>query len=45
MREVIEIEPEWLLEVAPHFYQPKEIEDVSKRKLPKQHPTNSRPPM
>jgi len=35
MRQVIEIEPAWLLEVAPHFYKPKDVEDNSKKKLPK----------
>jgi len=37
MREVIEIEPSWLLEVAPHFYKAKELEDDSKKKVPKQN--------
>lgn len=33
MRTVIEIEPDWLLEVAPHFYQTKELQDIQgKRK-------------
>jgi len=27
MRQVIEISPEWLLEVAPHYYKAKEVED------------------
>lgn len=35
MRQVIEIESQWLLEVAPHYYQTKEIEDSSKKKMPK----------
>lgn len=34
MRQVIEIKPEWLLEVAPHYYKPKELEDDI-RKMPK----------
>jgi len=34
MREVIEIKPEWLLEVAPHFYQSKDL-DGFKGKMPK----------
>jgi len=34
MRQVIEIKPEWLLEVAPHYYKPKELEDDIK-KMPK----------
>jgi hypothetical protein len=35
MRQVIEIQPDWLLEVAPHYYQSKELEDESLKKLPK----------
>nr|XP_039251809.1 pre-mRNA-splicing factor ATP-dependent RNA helicase DHX16-like [Styela clava] len=35
MRQVIEIDSQWLLEVAPHYYQAKEIEDSSKKKMPK----------
>jgi pre-mRNA-splicing factor ATP-dependent RNA helicase DHX16 len=35
MRQVIEIKPDWLLEIAPHFYQKKEIEDTSTKKMPK----------
>jgi pre-mRNA-splicing factor ATP-dependent RNA helicase DHX16 len=35
MRTLIDIQPEWLLEVAPHFYKPKELEDDSKKKFPK----------
>mmetsp|Transcript_73999 Transcript_73999/g.143076 ORF Transcript_73999/g.143076 Transcript_73999/m.143076 type:complete len:902 (-) Transcript_73999:57-2762(-) len=34
MRQCIEIRPEWLLEVAPHFYQPKELDGL-KSKMPK----------
>ncbi|KAJ2544156.1 putative pre-mRNA-splicing factor ATP-dependent RNA helicase dhx16, partial [Coemansia sp. RSA 1878] len=34
MRQVIEIDDKWLLEVAPHYYKKNEIEDV-KRKMPK----------
>ena len=33
--QVIEIEPGWLLEVAPHFYKEKDITDLSSRKMPK----------
>ncbi|PVU91836.1 hypothetical protein BB561_004196 [Smittium simulii] len=36
MRQIIEIEPEWLTELAPHFYTKNEIEDQSKKKMPKQ---------
>ncbi|XP_022085325.1 putative pre-mRNA-splicing factor ATP-dependent RNA helicase DHX16 [Acanthaster planci] len=35
MRQVIEIENAWLLEVAPHYYKAKELEDTSSRKMPK----------
>merc|ERR1711879_1098183 len=34
MRGVIEVKPEWLLEVAPHFYQSKDL-DGFKGKMPK----------
>ncbi|CAG0921614.1 unnamed protein product [Notodromas monacha] len=36
MREVIEIESKWLLEVAPHYYKPKDVEDSTNKKMPKQ---------
>ena len=32
--QVIEIENAWLLEVAPHYYKAKELEDASSRKMP-----------
>ena len=35
MRQVIEIDPAWLVEIAPHYYKPNEIEDESKKKMPK----------
>ncbi|XP_031950304.1 pre-mRNA-splicing factor ATP-dependent RNA helicase DHX16 isoform X2 [Corvus moneduloides] len=35
MRQVMEIDSAWLLEVAPHYYQAKELEDGSGRKMPK----------
>lgn len=35
MRQVIEIESKWLLEVAPHFYKQKELEDPTNKKMPK----------
>uniref|UniRef100_A0A673KK66 Putative pre-mRNA-splicing factor ATP-dependent RNA helicase DHX16 n=1 Tax=Sinocyclocheilus rhinocerous TaxID=307959 RepID=A0A673KK66_9TELE len=34
MRQVIEIESGWLLEVAPHYYKNKELEDGSSKKMP-----------
>ncbi|VDN59100.1 unnamed protein product [Dracunculus medinensis] len=36
MREVIEIESAWLMEVAPHYYKLKELEDPTNKKMPKQ---------
>ena len=35
MRQIVEIKPEWLVEIAPHFYQRKDIEDDAGKKLPK----------
>jgi pre-mRNA-splicing factor ATP-dependent RNA helicase DHX16 len=35
MRQVMEIKPEWLLEIAPHYYKAKELEDPSSKKMPK----------
>ncbi|XP_053666586.1 pre-mRNA-splicing factor ATP-dependent RNA helicase DHX16 [Anopheles marshallii] len=35
MRSVIDIESKWLLEVAPHYYKPKELEDSTNKKMPK----------
>ncbi|KAK7488061.1 hypothetical protein BaRGS_00020652 [Batillaria attramentaria] len=35
MRQVIEIENSWLLEVAPHYYKAKDLEDGSGKKMPK----------
>jgi len=36
MRQIIVIKPEWLVEIAPHFYKPNDIDDgLSKKKLPK----------
>ena len=34
MRQVTEIKPEWLLEIAPHCYDPKDVEDSSSKKMP-----------
>jgi pre-mRNA-splicing factor ATP-dependent RNA helicase DHX16 len=33
--QVIEIENQWLLEVAPHYYKSKDLEDSSGKKMPK----------
>eukprot|EP00038_Savillea_parva_P019455 m.27593 g.27593 ORF g.27593 m.27593 type:complete len:1068 (-) comp4427_c0_seq1:179-3382(-) len=35
MRQVVEIDSKWLIEVAPHYYNAKEIEDSSTKKMPK----------
>ncbi|XP_038624521.1 pre-mRNA-splicing factor ATP-dependent RNA helicase DHX16 isoform X1 [Tachyglossus aculeatus] len=35
MRQVLEIESSWLLEVAPHYYKARELEDPSAKKMPK----------
>lgn len=35
MRQVTEIESKWLLEVAPHYYKQKELEDSTNMKMPK----------
>eukprot|EP01119_Soliformovum_irregulare_P023400 TRINITY_DN8163_c0_g1_i3.p1 TRINITY_DN8163_c0_g1~~TRINITY_DN8163_c0_g1_i3.p1 ORF type:complete len:939 (-),score=307.67 TRINITY_DN8163_c0_g1_i3:49-2865(-) len=34
MRQIVEIIPEWLVEIAPHYYKKKEIEEANK-KMPK----------
>ncbi|KAK4336803.1 hypothetical protein RND71_043582 [Anisodus tanguticus] len=39
LRNIIEIDPEWLLELAPHFFKGKEFEELAKesnKKMPKQ---------
>ncbi|XP_075692501.1 pre-mRNA-splicing factor ATP-dependent RNA helicase DHX16 [Rhinoderma darwinii] len=35
MRQIIEIDSSWLLEVAPHYYKSRELEDASSKKMPK----------
>jgi pre-mRNA-splicing factor ATP-dependent RNA helicase DHX16 len=35
MRQVTEIESKWLIEVAPHYYKSKELEDSTNKKMPK----------
>ncbi|KAH8557096.1 P-loop containing nucleoside triphosphate hydrolase protein [Umbelopsis sp. PMI_123] len=38
MRQVLEIQPEWLMEVAPHFYKQEDLDNLDdKKKMPKQH--------
>lgn len=41
MREVIIVDPEWLIEIAPHYYRASEMEDGSKKKMPKVNVRNS----
>nr|DBA20571.1 TPA: hypothetical protein GDO54_017333 [Pyxicephalus adspersus] len=36
MRQIIEIDSQWLLEVAPHYYKSRELEDTASKKMPKQ---------
>ena len=35
MRQVAPIKPEWLVEIAPHYYQPSDVEDAKSKKMPK----------
>lgn len=35
MRQVSELKPEWLVEIAPHYYQLKDVEDVGSKKMPR----------
>lgn len=35
MRQVIEIKPDWLVEIAPHYYKMQDVEDAGLQKLPK----------
>ncbi|CAB4281095.1 unnamed protein product [Prunus armeniaca] len=35
MRQVTELKPEWLVEIAPHFYQLKDVEDSMSKKMPR----------
>lgn len=35
MRQVTELKPEWLVEIAPHFYQLKDVEDPGSKKMPR----------
>ncbi len=39
MRNLIVIKPEWLTEIAPHYYKAKDVEDPSAVKMPKIRPT------
>ncbi|KMS98634.1 hypothetical protein BVRB_3g070320 [Beta vulgaris subsp. vulgaris] len=35
MRQVTELIPGWLVEIAPHYYQTKDVEDTSTKKMPR----------
>jgi pre-mRNA-splicing factor ATP-dependent RNA helicase DHX16 len=36
---VLVIKPEWLVEIAPHYYKPKDVDDAgTKVKMPKSRP-------
>jgi pre-mRNA-splicing factor ATP-dependent RNA helicase DHX16 len=41
MRQVAPIQPGWLIEIAPHYYQESEVEDAKSKKMPKSR-TNRR---
>ncbi|XP_031258562.1 pre-mRNA-splicing factor ATP-dependent RNA helicase DEAH1 isoform X3 [Pistacia vera] len=35
MRQVTELKPDWLVEIAPHYYQMKDVEDPASKKMPR----------
>ena len=35
MRQIVEIKSEWLVEIAPHYYKRKDVEDDAGKKMPK----------
>ncbi|KAL6558594.1 Pre-mRNA-splicing factor ATP-dependent RNA helicase DEAH1 [Orobanche minor] len=35
MRQVTELKPDWLVEIAPHYYQLKDVEDLNSKKMPR----------
>ncbi|XP_039127211.1 pre-mRNA-splicing factor ATP-dependent RNA helicase DEAH1 isoform X3 [Dioscorea cayenensis subsp. rotundata] len=35
MRQVIELKPDWLVEIAPHYYKLKDVEDTGSKKMPR----------
>ncbi|CAN0896834.1 Pre-mRNA-splicing factor ATP-dependent RNA helicase DEAH1 [Linum grandiflorum] len=35
MRQVTELKPDWLVEIAPHYYQHKDVDDAATKKLPR----------
>lgn len=42
MRQVAPIDPSWLVEIAPHYYRPSDVEDTQKKKMPKQRKVSGR---
>lgn len=42
MRQVAPIQPQWLFEIAPHFYRQSEVEDTEKKKMPNAKARSSR---
>uniref|UniRef100_A0A915MJ30 RNA helicase n=1 Tax=Meloidogyne javanica TaxID=6303 RepID=A0A915MJ30_MELJA len=36
MREIIECDPKWIAEVAPHYYKQNQLDDIAQKKMPKQ---------
>jgi hypothetical protein len=36
MRQAAPIDPAWLMEIAPHYYQPSDVESETSKKMPKQ---------
>eukprot|EP00906_Rhabdomonas_costata_P005782 RCo008591 len=43
MRQALEIQPKWLIEVAPHYYKSKDLEEIDK-KLPKMRKVSNQAP-
>ena len=35
MRQIVEIQSEWLVEIAPHYYKKQDVADDAGKKLPK----------
>ncbi|XP_057952241.1 pre-mRNA-splicing factor ATP-dependent RNA helicase DEAH1-like isoform X2 [Malania oleifera] len=35
MRQVTELKPDWLVEIAPHYYQMKDVEELGSKKMPR----------
>jgi len=41
MRQIAEVNPQWLAELAPHYFKQSDLEDDSFKKLPKKKPKNA----